>query len=76
MGLMEIEMARMLQQERMAEAENWRHRRDLKRGASQERDACRDPAGTPAPAPKVDWPVFSIRIGSFQFALFRTIRVR
>lgn len=76
MGLMEIEMAKMLQKERMAEAERLRRRRDLKRQARQERDACRNAAGTGEPKPKVDWPVFSLRIGSFQIALFRTMRIR
>ena len=76
MGLMEIEMAKMLQKERMAEAERLRRRRNLKREARQERDACRNAAGTSLPAPRVDWPVFSFRIGRFRIAAFRTVRIR
>lgn len=76
MGLMEVELARILQQERLAEAEHRRRRRDLKRLARQRREEGHPAAKIRARSPKVDWPVFSIRIGGFQLVAFRTVRIR
>ena len=75
MGLMEIEMAQIVQRERLAEAEQWRRRRDLKHRARQQREAGRIAAERPVQAPKVDWPVFSLRIGGFALVAFRTVKI-
>ncbi|MET4060207.1 hypothetical protein ABIB35_001752 [Arthrobacter sp. UYP6] len=75
MGLMEIEMATIVQRERLAEAQQWRRRRDLKDRARQRREERRTAAGTRVRAPKADWPVFSLRIGGFALVAFRTVKI-
>ena len=75
MGLMEIEMAQIVQRERLAEAEQRRRRRDLKHRARQQREAGRAAAATQSRSLKVDWPVFSLRIGGFALVAFRTVKI-
>lgn len=70
---MAMELARVVQQERLMEAETRRRRHELKRAATNRAQA-REHSGKPAGA-KVEWPVFSLRIGRFQFVAFKTVRL-
>jgi hypothetical protein len=67
---MTIELARVVHKERLAEAETRRRRAEARR-QSRERSAPADPVSMP----KVEWPVFTLRIGRFQLVGFRTVRL-
>ncbi|UWX97702.1 hypothetical protein N2K95_03180 [Arthrobacter zhaoxinii] len=66
MGLMELEVARMEHRLRAAEVE----RRHALRRTLQERQ---QPDG--AERAETDWPLATLRLGRFSFALFRTVRL-
>ncbi|MFB9797280.1 hypothetical protein ACFFON_10090 [Arthrobacter citreus] len=66
---MAMELARVVQKERLAEAEA-RRRRIAARHRARERSAAAE-----AKTPKVEWPVFALRIGRFQLVGFRTVRL-
>lgn len=66
---MAIELAKVIHRERLEEAATRRRRRAQKEQA-RKRNAAEREYG-----PKVEWPVFSVRIGHFQFAVFRTVRL-
>lgn len=88
---MAMELARVIQQERLAEAESRRRYKAGKVRAAQQavhRAAAVSPgvaaagAGEGAGATagkhlgaKTEWPVFSLRIGRFQLVAFRTVRL-
>lgn len=74
MGLMEIEMAKTLQQEHLAAADRRRRRRDRRRRADEQQDLLGG-SNTSRKKPKVDWPVFSVRIGGFELVAFRTVQL-
>lgn len=69
---MAMELARVVHQERLMEAETRRQRRAAKRTAAER--AALDGKGKQT-GPKVDWPVFSVRIGRFHLAVFKTVRM-
>lgn len=72
---MTIELARVVHKERMAEVET-RRRRAAARRQAKERSAKELSAKTaPVSGPKVEWPVFTLRIGRFQLVGFRTVRL-
>ena len=66
---MAIELAKVMHRERLEEAETRRWRKAQKEQARKRKAATRERG------PKVEWPVFSVRIGHFQFAVFRTVRL-
>lgn len=73
MGLMEIELAKTLQRERLAEAVLRRQRNEQRRMARERQagETADQPTG-----PFADWPIFSLRIGGgFQLVVFRTLRL-
>ncbi|KAD3514969.1 hypothetical protein GD627_11690 [Arthrobacter yangruifuii] len=77
MGLMELELARVEHRLRSAETE----RRNNMARAMRERSG-RDglsgrngPEWTRSEPAKADWPVATLRLGRFQLALFRTVRL-
>lgn len=74
MGLMEIEMAKTLQQEHLAAADRRRRRRDRQRMAHEQQDLLGG-SNTSTRRPEVDWPVFSVRIGGFELVAFRTVQL-
>ena len=74
MGLMEIEMAKTLQRERMAAADGRRRHRNLQRLARERQETERG-ADRRMAWPKVEWPVFSIRIGGFELVAFRSVKL-
>ena len=67
---MVIELAQVVHRERLAEAEIRRRRAEAKREARERRAAA-----APVSTPKVEWPVFTLRIGRFQLVGFRTVRL-
>lgn len=75
---MAMELARVVQQERLMEAETRRRRQAAKRMAAEraaEERAKARPASGEQDGPKVEWPVFSLRIGRYQFVGFKTVRL-
>lgn len=73
MGLMEIELAKALQRERLAEAVR-RRQRNEHRHMARERQA--EETVDQQSGPLADWPIFSLRIGGgFHLAVFRTMRL-
>ena len=87
---MAMEVARVIQQERLAVAESRRRYKAGKVRAAQQAvhraaespDGAAAGAGEGAGAPagkhlgaKTEWPVFSLRIGRFQLVAFRTVRL-
>ncbi|QWC10746.1 hypothetical protein KKR91_03725 [Arthrobacter jiangjiafuii] len=66
---MSIELAKAIHRERQAEAATRRRRRAQNEQARKRKTATRELG------PKVEWPVFSVRVGHFQFAVFRTVRL-
>ena len=72
MGLMEIELAKAVHRERLADAARQRQRKECQRMAREQEAA--DTADQRI-SPKADWPIFSLRIGDFQLVAFRTVRL-
>lgn len=83
---MAMELARVIQQERLAEAESRRRYKARKVRAAQQaahRAAAVAPGVTSGGGAaagkhlgaKAEWPVFSLRIGRFQLVAFRTVRL-
>ena len=69
---MELELARLEHRQRQAEAE-WHN--SLKRTRQARQDDSLGQETGPEDLIKADWPLISLRIGPFQLALFRTVRL-
>lgn len=66
---MELEIARLIQRDRLAAAEKRRKRKAVIHRAKEQRLSGREKQ------PKVEWPVFSLRIGRYQLVAFRSVRL-
>ncbi|MCC3276599.1 MULTISPECIES: hypothetical protein [unclassified Arthrobacter] len=77
MGLMEVELALAEHRQRTREMERWHGFRRAARERAQLGPA-RVQEGTGQEGimrPKIDWPVFTLRLGPLRLALFRTVRL-